>query len=178
MSPMTTVDSIQRLSSVVAVGERSAAQSVVDVVRQTAVRIVGSELRGPYVGAGRTAAIAPFWPLAAPHGGGLLEQARANAASVASQLSVAHEPVAVGRLERAALDFGREARTLFIGGIDWSPAQLTRTAAAALDAAAAHADALPDVGLTPIDRAVAFLDHATRTLADAPHPSLAPPSNA
>ncbi len=170
---MMTVDQIQRLSPVGAVGGRSAVQSAVGVIQQTAMWIVGSELRGPYVGAGRTAAIAPLWPVDAPHGGGLLEQARANAASVASQLGVAHDPVGVGRLERASLDFGREARALFIGGIDWTPAQLTRTAAGALDAAAAHADGLPEVGLTPTDRAVAFLDHATRTLAHAPHPSLA-----
>ncbi len=149
----------------------------VRVAQEVATRIVGSELRGPYVGAGRTAVLAPLWPVDAPHGGGLLEQARANGAAMAAQLGVSHEPVAVGRLERAALDFGREARALFIGGIDWTSAQLTGTAARALDAAAAHAAALPDVGLASVDRAVALLEHATRTLADAPHPSLATPSN-
>lgn len=139
----------------------------------TSAKVIGAEIRGPHVGTQRTAAIAPEWPVDGEHVGGLLEQARANGAAMAEQLGVATDPVAVGRLERAALDFGREVRALFIGGIDWSASELTQTAAGALDAAAHHAAALPDVGLTRTDRAVAFFEHATRTLADAPHPALA-----
>jgi len=174
-----TIDSIRPLALTAVAGAqpmlRDALPSDVRVTQDMAARIVGSELRGPYVGAGRSAAIAPLWPVDAAHGGGLLAQARANGTALAARLGVAHDPVAVGRLERAALDFGREARALFIGGIDWTPTQLTHFASHALGSAAARAAALPDVGLTPTDRAIAFLEHATRTLVDAPHLSPSAP---
>lgn len=72
-------------------------------------------------------------------------------------------PVASASLERAVLDFGREAKAFTIGHPDLDTGQREARLGEAITAGAAHAAALPDT-FTSVDRATALFERAAQHL--------------
>jgi len=89
---------------------------------------------------------------------------RALAGAATAALGQGASPVATARLERAVLDFAREAKAHAVGhGGDGTRAAL----ADALDAGSAAAERLAPLGMDETERAVALFEGATAHLANA-----------
>ena len=94
---------------------------------------------------------------------------REIAGAAASALSVATgrtDPVGVAQLERAALDFGREAKAFAIGHAELGPA----TVRSALNAALTEAEAtgFPAAGFDAVDHAVSVFERAAAIINGGP----------
>ncbi len=79
-------------------------------------------------------------------------------------LGRARDRVGSAQLEFAMLDFAREAKALAIGNPDAAGDDIGMIVDKAIDSGTASLGALPDVGLTPIDRATAFFAAAAHTV--------------
>ncbi len=91
--------------------------------------------------------------------------------TLVNALGGAGDRVGGAQFESAMLDFAREAKALVIGNPDAAGDDVRAIVNEAIASGAAKSDALPDVGLTALDRATAFFAEAAQSLsATAPTP--------
>lgn len=116
--------------------------------------LTGALIDPALLGSARAAALASHFPVASD---------AITLAGAASQFAAAFggsDPVTLGRVEAAALDFAAETRALLVAGLDQSPDALAAMIGAALDAGSAHA-----AGGVALDLADA-LHHAAHLLGE------------
>jgi hypothetical protein len=85
--------------------------------------------------------------------------------SLVSALGQVGDRVGSAQLEGAMLDFAREAKAFAIGNPDLPATDRDACITSAIDAGVAKSNALPDVGLSPLDHAVTIFAEAAQSLA-------------